>query len=1331
VVNAAKILNITAQPNVYTQTAKLDSLVVNFDTTASMITYGASTVVNSAYLGVDGALVNGATYSPSTMAFVVDGVDDYVSGTLPSTATGAWPHTVSMWFNRTVAKAPTGNDYLFRAGASSTGNMTSLLINNNVIRSNVFGAETIGSTTIALNIWYHLALTYSGGAWSATNVKLYVNGVLEGGGTGGTGAGTTALTLAASSPFQIGYVAANQAFAGSISNFKIWNGVLTPAEVFQEYSLERIGKFLSITDTAVCIGGLVPRSQLDVRGSIISSGAIDAGTQFLGQAADSASAPSFSFTGDTNLGMFRPGTDILGFTTTGTERARILANGNFGIANTAPVHTLSIGGNAFVSSNLTVGTANLHVNTTTGRVGVGTTLPAYKLDVAGTANVGALTTTSVSGNGSGLTELNGTNISSGTVDNARLPATLTSKLNTSVTPGSYLTGSAYDGSVDRTFAVDATSANTANKVVARDGSGACAVGALRAEQISLGTSLYPNIGGNWLTINQPTYNGSIGPNNPDPEGGILFTNSSSGSFLEWGYYIGMVKDVASTGTSSVRLDIGKTYNVDTQGTTGGTNSLTTYLTIDNGNVGIGTVTPAYKLDVAGTANVGALTALTATVPNDGDFVMGGKSIKPASGLTWDSVNSRLGVGTAAPNYKLHVAGTGIFDSVGTLYTSSTSVFDIKANENGHIGYLKIVQNLHSAGNVGWERWGTRIQKTVDVTDQGYIEFNPPGNTYGIGFGKGTTEFMTLNSAGRLGIGTTSPVDTLHLHGGLPTLRISTNTTNSPAWCFQGSGESGDGFDLRYRKTDGTNDRFILFGSRDMSDATVKGITLYTPTGGEAIRIDASGNVGIGTVSPAYKLHVDGTAFMSSNLSVGTANLHVDTTTGRVGVGTTAPSQALHVIGNILSSGSIDAGTQFLGQAADSAVTPSFSFTGDTDLGIFRPGTNQLGFTMGGTEKARFLANGNFGLATTNPSQKLHVIGNILSSGTIECGVQIYGTVSDSPGAPSFSFSGDTDTGMFRAGGNVLCFATGGTEKVRIDGSGNFGIGATPTRAQLEVIGSNGSTTLTGYYALTGTGVSGPLTQTNPYGIYTNSRIAASQFNATSDVRIKKNIRDIVDSSALDTFRLLEPKIYNYIDEVQRGTSNVYGFIAQDVSNIMPYAVTLSTSEIPNILEVANVSQSNVLTFINFNTSNLESNTVIQIIDINGNRHDITLVELIDDHTIRVAEDVSKWSKSVDNDITETITVDEYEALADKTGYVAVEDTDTYTKTTSVRISEQIFVYGQNINDFHHLNKDSIWTVATAALQEVDRQQQADKVRIAQLESQLATVLARLDALENI
>jgi hypothetical protein len=42
----------------------------------------------------------------------------------------------------------------------------------------------------------------------------------------------------------------------------------------------------------------------------------------------------------------------------------------------------------------------------------------------------------------------------------------------------------------------------------------------------------------------------------------------------------------------------------------------------------------------------------------------------------------------------------------------------------------------------------------------------------------------------------------------------------------------------------------------------------------------------------------------------------------------------------------------------------------------------------------------------------------------------------------------------------------------------------------------------------------------------------------------------------------------------------------------------------------------------------------------------------------------------------------------------------------------------------------IWTVATAALQEVDRQLQAEKAKVATLETQLASVLARLDALES-
>jgi hypothetical protein len=60
----------------------------------------------------------------------------------------------------------------------------------------------------------------------------------------------------------------------------------------------------------------------------------------------------------------------------------------------------------------------------------------------------------------------------------------------------------------------------------------------------------------------------------------------------------------------------------------------------------------------------------------------------------------------------------------------------------------------------------------------------------------------------------------------------------------------------------------------------------------------------------------------------------------------------------------------------------------------------------------------------------------------------------------------------------------------------------------------------------------------------------------------------------------------------------------------------------------------------------------------------------------------------------------------------------------------IFVYGQIVDNFNQIRKNYIYTVAVAALQEVDRQLQAEKVKVSTLETQLADVLARLTQLEH-
>ena len=156
----------------------------------------------------------------------------------------------------------------------------------------------------------------------------------------------------------------------------------------------------------------------------------------------------------------------------------------------------------------------------------------------------------------------------------------------------------------------------------------------------------------------------------------------------------------------------------------------------------------------------------------------------------------------------------------------------------------------------------------------------------------------------------------------------------------------------------------------------------------------------------------------------------------------------------------------------------------------------------------------------------------------------------------------------------------------------------------------------------------------------------------------------------------------------------------------------------------------MITFSNFNTSNLTSNaSTLKVVGIDGGSHEVNIVDVIDEHTIKVNVDLTEWLGSVDengNVITETIistlTPEEYEELEERDGYVLGES-NTYTKTTTTNVGNNILVKGEVKDDFKILNKDYLWTIATSALQEVDRQLQAEKNKVASLE-------ARISALEN-
>jgi len=334
----------------------------------------------------------------------------------------------------------------------------------------------------------------------------------------------------------------------------------------------------------------------------------------------------------------------------------------------------------------------------------------------------------------------------------------------------------------------------------------------------------------------------------------------------------------------------------------------------------------------------------------------------------------------------------------------------------------------------------------------HVWYNAPSGTAGntISF----TPAMTLDSSGRLGLGTTSPQTLLHLNG-----VFGSSTTANILSLRNGSAASASNIaqiDFWLANTYGGNEAAAAIQGLNPNAAGNNGgalafavssySTASTPT--ERMRLTPTG-LGIGTTSPGYLL----TVAKNNNDSQPTAQVINSNAGGSAATYFSLVSNSTQGAGITLTSTAWGNYGLFKTQSAvlDASGTSStyLGLAGQAGI-LFGVGANPY------SEVARFDSSGRLGIGTIGPSEKLHVSGGnvLLQQGNYFIIPDSGGTYGASNGSYIGNSGQNLQIQMRNSGDGVISFGIGATEAARIDTSRRLLVGTSTACSNFYLAADN-------------------------------------------------------------------------------------------------------------------------------------------------------------------------------------------------------------------------------------------------------------------------------------